>query len=137
MLSTSVLTGEKVFYCRTYSVTLNFYPNGGILGELRSDVEVNSIYHEVTGLYSVINSTTLLSLFSRLSGRELKNKTEVFCCGQIITCDNGSECLILKSLTNQNLFEKDIVYTDEQVLFEGTSDQPTGATAQIRHSYWE
>jgi hypothetical protein len=137
MLSTSLLTGEKVFYCQPYSVTLNFYPNGGILGKLCSCVEVNSIYQEVSGLYSVINSRTLLSFFSRLQDPKLKNKTEVFFYGEIIKRDNSAECLILKSLTSQNFLEKNIVDIDEQILFAGTTGQPTGATAQSRYSYWE
>lgn len=137
MLSKSLLTFEKIFFCRTFSVTLNFYPNGGILGRLCSCVDVNSICQEVSGLYSIINSRTLLSFFSSVQDAKLNNKTEIFFCGEIITCDNGAECLILKSVKNQILLEKNIMNTDEQILFESSTDRPIPATAENHYSCWE
>ena len=115
--SLNLLPLRKNFFSEQFNLTLNLYPNGAINGKLYPFAAFGSISKEVTGLYSIINSNCVLSLFCEFRDPNLISKTLISYLGEILTYDEKKECLILRWLMVQDAPATKIIDRDIEILF--------------------
>ncbi len=135
MLSESFRIGRthKMFFSDRFNVELTFSRNGGITGNLFPFPAFKSISSEISGLYTIINSNTVLSFLCEFKDPNLVTKTEILFEGEIVEYENNRECLIIKWLTMQNTLDCQIVDKDLEILFD-TQNQ-NGLEAVKIHAY--
>lgn len=115
--SLNLLPLQKNFFSKQFNLTLNFYPNGAIHGKLFPFAEFGSISKEVSGLYSIIKSSCVLSFFCEFRDPNLISKTLISYLGEILTYDDKNECLILRWLMVQDTPGAKVTDRDFEILF--------------------
>ncbi|WP_276372816.1 hypothetical protein [Chryseolinea sp. H1M3-3] len=135
MLSESFRIGRthKMFFSDRFNIELTFSRNGGITGTLFPFPALKSISSDISGLYTIINSNTVLSFFCKFKNPNVITKTEILFEGEIIEYENNHECLIIKWLAIQNTFACQMVDKDIEILLD--TQHQNGLEAVKIHAY--
>ncbi len=111
---------EKTFFSMEFSLSLKFYPDGGIKGLLHPFVRAApSLTTEVTGFYSNLESLQLVG-FVAAGPNDFSYDVQSCFTGRTIKYNVSNECLILKWVVfcDSLSFLKSTIHDDVFVLFD-------------------